>query len=239
MTTSRRNRFAERLFADAAPRYERMAALLSLGQDTRWRRFLVSRTEALPGDRVLDVAAGTQLVSRELAATKGLRVVAVDQSERMLRAGRAVNGGAGPPAGVVPVLARAERLPFPDEAFAAVTFTYLLRYVDDPAATVRELVRVLRPGGSIAMLEFHRPGGILARAGWWTYTRAVMPVVGAVTSPAWARTATFLGPNVSAFVEENPLAEQVAWFQRAGVEHVRTKLFLYGTAVVLWGAKRG
>jgi demethylmenaquinone methyltransferase / 2-methoxy-6-polyprenyl-1,4-benzoquinol methylase len=235
--TSSRNRFAQRLFAGVAPQYDRMGAVLSFGQDARWRRFLVSRTNAIPGDLVLDVAAGTQLVSRELAVRRRARVVALDQSEEMLRGGRQVNRAAGLAAQVMPVLGRAERLPFPDGTFGAVTVTYLLRYVDDPASTVRELARVLRPGGSIAMLEFHRPPDLMPRLGWWTYTRLAMPLVGAVASPAWARTAAFLGPNVSAFVEEHPLPIQVAWFQQAGIVHVHTRLVLFGSALVLWGVK--
>jgi demethylmenaquinone methyltransferase / 2-methoxy-6-polyprenyl-1,4-benzoquinol methylase len=235
---SERNRFTERLFAGIAPRYDRMGAILSFGQDARWRRFLVSRVNAPAASTVLDVAAGTQLVSRELATRRGVRVVALDQSETMLRAGAEPTRRAGLADRVAPVVGRAERLPFGDETFASVTLTYLLRYVDDPAATVAELVRVVAPGGSIAMLEFHVPGGPLVRAGWLAYTRVVLPVVGAVASPAWARTAAFLGPNVARFVADHPLAAQVEWFQRAGIEHVRTRRFLLGTAVVLWGVKR-
>ncbi len=235
--SSERNRFAARLFAGIAPQYDRMAAILSLGQDPRWRRFLVSKTNAAPGSWVLDAAAGTQLVSRELAARRNVRVVAVDQSERMLRAGREPNRLAGLDGRVTPVLGRAERLPFSDATFDAVTFTYLLRYVDDPAATVGELVRVLRPGASIAMLEFSAPVAPALRAGWWAHTRAVLPLVGAVASPAWARTAAFLGPSVSRFTAEHPVEEWVRWFQRAGIAHVRTRSFLFGSAVVLWGVK--
>jgi demethylmenaquinone methyltransferase/2-methoxy-6-polyprenyl-1,4-benzoquinol methylase len=231
------NRFARRLFAGIAPQYERMGAILSLGQDVRWRRFLVSKTNAVPWSTVLDVAAGTQLVSRELAARKNVRVVALDQSEPMLRAGAEPNRLAGLDERIVPVLAQAERLPFDDGAFDAVTFTYLLRYVEDPAATVGELARVIRPGGSIAMLEFFVPSAPQARAGWWAHTRLVMPVLGSVVSPAWARTAAFLGPDVSRFIAAHPLAEWVRWFQEAGVRHVRTRTFLAGTAVVLWGVK--
>jgi demethylmenaquinone methyltransferase/2-methoxy-6-polyprenyl-1,4-benzoquinol methylase len=231
------NRFAQRLFAGIAPQYERMGALLSLGQDERWRRFLVSKTNAVPGSWTLDAAAGTQLVTRELAARKNVRVVALDQSEPMLRAGREPNRLAGLDDRVHPVLGRAERLPFEDGAFDAVTFTYLLRYVEDPPATVRELARVLRPGGSIAMLEFHVPDALLARAGWTIHTRLVMPIVGTAVSPAWARTAAFLGPNVSKFVGAHPLEEWVRWFQRAGIHHVRTRTFLFCSAVVLWGVK--
>ena len=85
------------------------------------------------------------------------------------------------------------------------------------------------------MLEFSVPSSPVTRAGWWAHTRLVMPGLGAVVSPAWARTAAFLGPNVSSFVAAHPLAEWVRWFQEAGVRYVRTRTFLAGTAVVLWG----
>ena len=232
-----RTRFARGLFAGIAPQYERMGALLSFGQDGRWRRFLVSKTNAVPGSMVLDVAAGTQLVSRELAARKNVRVVALDQSEPMLRAGGEPNRLAGLDERIARVLGQAERLPFGDGSFDAVTFTYLLRYVEDPAATVAELARVLRAGGSIAMLEFHVPRSPIARVGWWIHTRLVMRIIGSGASPAWARTVAFLGPNVSRFVHAHPLEEWVRWFQAAGIHHVRTRTFLFGSAVVLWGVK--
>jgi demethylmenaquinone methyltransferase / 2-methoxy-6-polyprenyl-1,4-benzoquinol methylase len=231
------NRFAQRLFAGIAPQYERTGALLSFGQDERWRRFLVSKTNAVPGSWTLDVAAGTQLVSRELAARKNVRVIALDQSEPMLRAGGEPNRLAGLEDRIHPVLGQAERLPFEDGSFDAVTFTYLLRYVEDPAATVGELARVIRPGGSIGMLEFHVPDALLVRAGWWVHTRLLMPVIGTAVSPAWAHTSAFLGPNVSRFVAAHPLEEWVCWFQGAGIQHVRTRKFLLGSAVVLWGVK--
>jgi demethylmenaquinone methyltransferase/2-methoxy-6-polyprenyl-1,4-benzoquinol methylase len=232
-----RSRFARHLFAGIAPQYERMGALLSLGQDERWRRFLVSKSNAVPGSRVLDVAAGTQLVSRALAARRNLRVVALDQSEPMLRVGSEPNRLAGLDDRIVPVLGQAERLPFGDGAFDAVTVTYLLRYVTDPAATVRELARVIRDGGSIAMLEFHVPTAPVARMGWWIHTRLMMRVLGTAASPAWARTAAFLGPDISRFVSRHPLGEWVRWFQEAGVRHVRTRSFLFGSAAVVWGVK--
>jgi demethylmenaquinone methyltransferase/2-methoxy-6-polyprenyl-1,4-benzoquinol methylase len=235
--TADSTRFARRLFAGIAPQYERMGAVLSFGQDARWRRFLVSRSNAIPRARVLDVAAGTQLVSRELAAGRNVRVVALDQSEPMLRAGSEPNRLAGLDDRIQPVLGQAERLPFGDGTFDAVSFTYLLRYVDDPAATVGELARVLRTSGSIAMLEFSVPNGALARAGWWIQTRVVMRLLGTAVSPAWARTAGFLGPNISRFVARHPLVEWVRWFQEAGIGHVRTRSFLFGSAVVLWGVK--
>ena len=234
-----RSHFARRLFAGIAPDYERMGALLSIGQDGRWRRFLVARTNAPPGSRVLDVAAGTQLVSRALAERRNVRIVALDQSEAMLRAGRERNRAAGFEDRIAPVLGQAERLPFDEGAFDAVSFTYLLRYVEDQAATVQELTRVIATGGSIAMLEFHVPRSPVARAGWWIYTRVLMRVLGTAASPAWARTVAFLGPDISRFVGSHPLEEWVGWFQRAGIRHVRTRTFLFGSAVVLWGVKEG
>ncbi len=169
---SDRARHARTLFAGIAPQYEWMGAVLSFGQDARWRRTMVSKVNALPGSLVLDVASGTGLVARELAARRRLRVIQLDPSEEMLRAGIAVTEGAGLGSQVRQTLGRAEQLPFADETFDAVTFTYLLRYVDDPEATMRELARVLRPGGTLACLEFYRPDEPTLHAGWWVYTQA-------------------------------------------------------------------
>jgi demethylmenaquinone methyltransferase/2-methoxy-6-polyprenyl-1,4-benzoquinol methylase len=236
---SPRSRHARALFAGIAPQYERMGLLLSLGAEPGWRRFLVSRTNVPPGSLVLDVASGTGLVARELAARRNVRVVQLEPSEPMVRAGREATRLARLDDRVLPVLGGAERLPFPDDAFDGLTFTYLLRYVDDPAATMVELARVVRPGGVVASLEFHVPEHPLVRAGWWLYTRGAMPLVGLVVSPAWARTTRFLGPSIDGFYRRSPLAVQVRWWQDAGFTHVRTRTFLFGTALVIRAVKRG
>jgi demethylmenaquinone methyltransferase / 2-methoxy-6-polyprenyl-1,4-benzoquinol methylase len=214
-----------------------VGALLSLGQDPRWRRFLVSRVNAIPGSWVLDVATGTGLVARQLAR-RNLRVIGLDQSEVMLR--RGVDAIAGTPLAerIRFVRGRAERLPFDDETFDAVTFTYLLRYVDDPAATVAELARVLRPGGTMASLEFHVPDDPWLRIAWRAYTRSVLPAVGWAVSPAWYRTGRFLGRSVSDFEGRFPLPVQVRWWQEAGMRRVRTGVMQMGAAVVTWAVKR-
>jgi demethylmenaquinone methyltransferase / 2-methoxy-6-polyprenyl-1,4-benzoquinol methylase len=236
---SPRTRHARALFAGIAPQYERMGAVLSFGQDARWRRFLVSKVNAPPGGLVLDVASGTGLLARELAVRKNLRVVALDPSEPMLRTGLAITRAAALTDRLHAVLARAEQLPFGDDLFDSVTFTYLLRYVDDPEGTMRELARVLRPGGTIACLEFHVPDDRWLRAGWWTYTRAAMPAIGAAVSPAWQRTGTFLGPSISEFYRRFPLPEQIRWWQAAGIRHVRSRAMSLGVAIVIWGVKGG
>jgi demethylmenaquinone methyltransferase/2-methoxy-6-polyprenyl-1,4-benzoquinol methylase len=230
---------APEIFGGIAPQYSWMGAVWSFGQDARWRRTMVSKVTALPGSRVLDVAAGTGLVSRELAARKLVRVVSLDANGPMLRAGLPANDAAGLTSRITPVLARAEALPFPDASFDAVTFTYLLRYVDDPPAALAEFARVLRPGGTLASLEFHEPEQALLRAGWRAYTRAVMPAVGATVSRDWYRTGRFLGPSIERFYERAPLPEQVRWWHEAGVRHVRTRVMSLGVGVVIWGVRDG
>jgi demethylmenaquinone methyltransferase/2-methoxy-6-polyprenyl-1,4-benzoquinol methylase len=232
-----RTRHARRLFAGIAPEYERMGALMSLGQEARWRRFLVSRVNAIPGSWVLDVASGTGLVAKELTLSHNVRVVGFDQSPEMLRAGAASIRSARLRDRVAFVQGQAQRLPFPDGAFDSVTFTYLLRYVDDPAATLKELARVLRPGGVMANLEFHVPHGSLERAGWWAYTRGALPLEGALASREWFRTGRFLGPSISRFYERNPLPVQIRWWQEAGLRRVRSRLFNMGAAIVIWAVK--
>lgn len=200
---------------------------------------MVSRVNAPPGSLVLDVAAGTGLVSRELAGRKLVRVVSLDVSGPMLRSGVPANREAGLDDRIRPLVARAEALPFPDDTFDAVTFTYLLRYVDDPESVLRELARVLRPGGGLASLEFHVPDQPLLRAGWRLYTRAVMPAIGAMVSPAWFRTGRFLGPSIERLYRRAPVPEQVRWWQGAGIRHVRSRVMSLGAGVVIWGVKGG
>ena len=232
-------RAAPELFSAIAPQYSWAGAVMSLGQDMRWRRFMVSKLGAVPGSLVLDVAAGTGLVARELAARTRVRVVALDPSEPMLRAGLPANELAGLSQQIRPVLGRAETLPFADGAFDAVTFTYLVRYLDDPAATLREIARVVRPGGAVASLEFQVPQRALPRAGWHAYTRGVLPVVGSLISSNWRRTGAFLGPSISRLERRAPLPEQVRWWQEAGIRHVRSRGLTFGAAVVMWGVKEG
>src|SRR5207237_8036148 len=92
----------------------------------------------------------------------------------------------------------AERLPFPDGTFDHLTFTYLLRYVDDPAATMRELARVVKPGGRIGMVEFSLPSGPL-RTAWWLWTRVGLRLGGLLFSRKWSDVSGFLGPRLGRF----------------------------------------
>ncbi len=212
-----------------------MAAVLSFGQDGRWRRFLVSRVDE--GARTLDVATGTAQVAIELSKRSGTTVIGIDQSEPMLREGLRRVAGAGLDGRVRLILGDGQGLPFADGAFEAVTFTYLLRYVDDPAATIQELARVLRPGGVMANLEFHVPGSTAARALWTIYTRAVLPLVGRVVSKAWYEVGRFLGPSISGFYRRLPLPSQLELWRQAGIPDVQARIMSLGGGVVIWGRK--
>jgi demethylmenaquinone methyltransferase/2-methoxy-6-polyprenyl-1,4-benzoquinol methylase len=232
-----RNVAARRLFAPLGPTYDRYAALLSLGQDPRWRRFLVSRVDADPDDEVLDVATGTAAVAIELARRHGCRVVGVDQSAEMLDAGRTRVERAGLSERIELVEGTAERLPFEDARFSALTFTYLLRYVGDPAATLRELARVVRPGGTVASLEFALPRGVW-RAAWELYVRVGLPLAGRAISPGWHEVGSFLGPSIRGFYARWPLERVLEAWEAAGIEDVRARRLSLGGGVVIWGHRR-
>ncbi|HCP62688.1 MAG TPA: methyltransferase type 11 [Actinobacteria bacterium] len=234
---STRVRHARGLFADLGPAYDRMGAALSFGQDPRWRRFMVSRVRVPVGGLVLDVATGTALVSRQVARRTGARVVGLDQSAEMVRSGMANARRESLNRSISFVLGDGQRLPFADETFDALTFTYLLRYVDDPATTLTELARVVKPGGTVANLEFHVPPNPVWRWLWVFYTRAVMPVVGRMVSKEWAEVGRFLGGSISSFYERLPLTDQLAAWRRAGILDVRARVMSLGGGVVIWGAK--
>lgn len=235
MAASARNEQARRLFAPLGPTYDRYAALLSFGQDPRWRRFLVSRVQAGLGDRVLDVATGTAAVAIELASRTGCSVVGVDQSADMLATGRERVRRAGLADRVELREGAAEELPFADEAFDALTFTYLLRYVD-PLPTLRELVRVVRPGGTVAMLEFGLPGGV-PRAAWELYVRFGLPLAGRLVSPGWRDVGRFLGPSIRDFHRDVGHRGVERLFAEAGLANVRSRSQSLGGGLVVWGGR--
>jgi demethylmenaquinone methyltransferase / 2-methoxy-6-polyprenyl-1,4-benzoquinol methylase len=235
--SSPRKRHALELFAGLPGQYGRMGAVMSFGQDPRWRRAMVAAVDPRPGQRVLDVATGTGLVASELARS-GCEVVGIDQSEDML-------GGARARFSKLPALAdrvsfqqgQAEHLPFGDAEFDALTFTYLLRYVDDRAATMRELARVLKPGGRIGMVEFGVPHVPSLRALWRVHTRIGLPALGRLASPAWYEVGRFLGPNIEQFHASEP--DLPALWRAAGIGEVHEQRPSFGAGLVMWGVRGG
>jgi len=226
--TARRDQALE-LFAPLGPRYDRLGTLLSFGQDPRWRRAMVSHVPR-DGGSVLDVATGTGLVAERLLA-EGHRVTGLDQSPDMLAVARSRFGDR-----VELVEASATELPFADASFDHLTFTYLLRYVDDPAATLAELARVVRPGGTIANLEFCVPRGIW-RPLWDLYVGVGLPALGRLASKGWYDVGRFLGPSIRGFYERWPLERQLELWREAGVTDVRARRMSVGGGVVIWGRR--
>ena len=231
-----RTRRARELFAPLGPTYDRYARLLSFGQDPRWRSFLVSR---IPSDahRVIDVATGTAAVAIELARAGPARtVIGLDQSPEMLAAGGDRVAHAGLSDRIELREGRAESLPFADGEFEALTFTYLLRYVEDVPAALRELARIVRPGGTVAMLEFALPRGIW-RPLWELYVRVGLPAAGALVSPGWRDVGGFLGPSIRGFWRDWPEPRLLDAWREAGLDDVEARRMSLGGGIVVWGRR--
>ncbi len=235
-----RNRFAQRLFAPLPARYDRLEELLSFGQNARWRRAMVDQILPAASKAVLDVASGTAGVALQIAARTNARVVGLDLTEQMLREGQRNVAAANQSDRISLVAGRAEQLPFPDAAFDALTFTYLLRYVADPQETLRELGRVIRPGGRAASLEFGVPRSGFWRFWWWLYTRLLLPVGGLLGGgPRWFTVGRFLGPNISGHYQRYPVAWTVEAWRQAGFEQVGFRVMSLGGGLVMWGTRAG
>ncbi len=240
-----RNSFARQLFAPLPARYDRLAEILSFGQNGRWRRAMVGhlvrpQDPQASGRVVLDVAAGTAGVSLQLARRTGARVVGLDLTEQMLRQGARNVAAAGASGRIRLVNGRAERLPLADASVDDLTFTYLLRYVDDPQATLAELARVVRPGGTVASLEFLVPPSAFWRFWWRAYTWLVLPLGGLLTGGReWYEVGRFLGPNIAGHYRRYPIDWTVEAWRKAGLEDVGYAVMSLGGGLVMWGTRAG
>ncbi len=242
MSATARKREALELFSGLPRHYDALSAALSFWQDPRWRRALVSALDPAAGERIVDVATGTGMVAAELLARADCEVVGVDQSPQMLAAARARFAAPESAANGRPrvelIEGEAEALPFADASFDALTFTYLLRYVDDPAATMRELARVVRPGGRVASLEFGVPPWPPAYWAWRLYTAVGLPALGRLASREWAQVGRFLGPSIRGYYARHPLDAIVGYWRQAGLEDVRVRRMSLGGGVVMSATKR-
>jgi demethylmenaquinone methyltransferase/2-methoxy-6-polyprenyl-1,4-benzoquinol methylase len=190
------------MFDDVARRYDLTNDVLSLGQDRRWRRQVLAAVDPRPGERVLDLAAGTG-TSSEPFRRRGATVVPCDFSVGMLRVGKRALPH-------LPFVAGdGTRLPFADDTFDAVTISFGLRNLVNPDAGLRELLRVARPGGRLVVCEFSAPRWAPFRVLYLEYLmRALPPVARAVSSSPDAY--VYLAESIRAWPDQPALATRVA-----------------------------
>jgi len=215
------------MFDEVAPKYDRTNTVLSMGRDRRWRRHAVRALQLRPGQRVLDVAAGTAVSTKALAAT-GAWAVATDFSVGMLAAAR--SGARQLPR----VAGDAMRLPFADESFDAVTISFGLRNVEDPAAALGEFARVVRPGGQLLVCEFSRPRPAPIRLGYSWYLRTVLPLLASRVSSN-PEAYTYLQETIDAWPDQASLARMIA---RSGWTDVVWKNMTFGVVALHHAVRR-
>jgi demethylmenaquinone methyltransferase/2-methoxy-6-polyprenyl-1,4-benzoquinol methylase len=235
----RSNQSARELFRPLPKHYDLFAELLSFGQNRRWRRRMVDEVAVGAPMTILDVATGTAGVARQMAARTDAYVIGVDITEEMVRLASRKVARTGLEGRIQLLLSAGERLPFRDSSFDALAFTYLLRYVPGPGQMLRELARVIRPGGRMVSLEFLVPPNRFWRFWWCLYTRTLLPVAGGLGGRAWIDVGSFLGPSISEHYRRYPLAWHVDAWKQAGMEDVGFSMMSLGGGLVMWGTKRG
>jgi demethylmenaquinone methyltransferase/2-methoxy-6-polyprenyl-1,4-benzoquinol methylase len=227
---------ARPLFSGVASSYELASQLLSYGQYRRWHGSLVEKLVLPEPALVLDMATGTGAVAFRVARRPQVRVIAADVTRAMLlqAQARAARDGRPPPIDLIECTA--EAMPFPDAAFDAVIFTYLLRYVSDVAATLRELTRVVRPGGMLLSQDFAMPRGVFYPL-WRLHTDLVLRLGGALISPGWRRAGAFLGGSIRDFYQRWPEERILDLWRECGFPDVRAKRLSLRGAIIMWGTR--
>lgn len=224
----------ERMFSAIAPRYDFLNRLLSAGYDRAWRRQAVAAT-ALPREGILlDVCTGTADLALEAARQfPDARIVGVDFSRPMIALGAAKIGGARLTDRVRLEVAQAEALPFADGSFDAVTVAFGLRNLPDRLRGLREMCRVLRPGGRAVILEFTTPPGALLRRAYLWYFHRVLPRIGRLVS-GHPLAYSYLPASVADFPSPEGLA---GWMRDVGLHDVSYRLLTGGIVAIHVGVK--
>jgi demethylmenaquinone methyltransferase/2-methoxy-6-polyprenyl-1,4-benzoquinol methylase len=219
-TPEGKRRYVKRLFATIADRYDFITSFLSYGQDRRWKRRLIRLADLQPPDRVLDLACGTGDILFE-AAPHVRQAIGLDLTHRMLQLARSRHP-------LPLVTGDMLALPFPDGHFSVVTTGYGLRNVPDLDQALREIRRVLAPGGRLLSLDFNRPGNALVRAGYLVYLTIVGSALGLVLHG---------DPNTYRYIPESirnyPGARRVAAMMEShGFTEVRVQPVLGGLMAI-------
>ncbi len=214
------------MFDDVARRYDFMNNVLSGGNAPLWRYATVKAIDPQPGERVLDIAAGTGTSSAAIART-GANVVGLDLSAGMLDEARRKHRD------VEFVLGNAEKLPFVSDEFDAVTISFGLRNVNDPKAALAEMYRVLKPGGRLVICEFSRPPVAVLRASYFAYLKYVMPTVAGVASSN-AEAYKYLEDSIKAWPDQGTLSQ---WIRGVGFTRVAHRNLTAGIVALHRGRK--
>jgi len=214
------------MFDGVARGYDRTNAVLSVGNAALWRVATVRAVDPKPGERILDIAAGTGTSSVALAKT-GADVIALDFSQGMVEEGRRRNPN------LQFVQGDAEKLPFGDAEFDAVTISFGLRNVQQPEVAIAEMLRVLKPGGRVVICEFSRPPLGVLRAGYHAYLRYVMPLIaGAASSNPEAY--RYLFDSIREWPDQTVLSQ---WLRTAGFTRVGYRNLSWGVVALHRGRK--
>ena len=214
------------MFDAVARGYDRTNAVMSLGNSGLWRIATVRAVDPKPGERILDIAAGTGTSSVALART-GATVVAVDFSPGMIAEGRRRHPR------IEFVEADAEKLPFGDEEFDAVTISFGLRNVNHPQVALAEMFRVLKPGGRAVICEFSKPPRAVFRTGYGAYMRFIMPVVARVTSTE-PEAYDYLAESIQQWPDQGTLSQ---WMRGVGFTRVAYRNLTAGVVALHRGHK--
>jgi demethylmenaquinone methyltransferase/2-methoxy-6-polyprenyl-1,4-benzoquinol methylase len=214
------------MFDDVAKNYDRTNAVMSVGNAALWRIATVRAVEPKAGERILDVAAGTGTSSVALAKT-GATVVAVDFSPGMIAAGRQRHPR------IEFVEADAEKLPFGDDEFDAVTISFGLRNVEHPKVALAEMYRVLKPGGRLVVCEFSKPPRALFRMGYQAYSKFVMPIIASVTSSN-SEAYDYLAESIRNWPDQGTLSQ---WIRGVGFTRVAYRNLTAGVVALHRGHK--
>ena len=224
----------ERMFSGIAPWYDFLNRLLSLRRDVFWRRELIQGLRLPSHAVVLDLAAGTLDVSLECNRQHPqVRVIAADFSLPMLLLGQKKLSTRGCQVSIVPVSADAYALPFPEAAFDAVTIAFGIRNLPDRDAALAEILRVLKPGGTLAVLEFVPPESGLLQTLYKLYLNGILPLIGRIFSQH-----DFAYRYLAESIANFPSAVQFSrLMQEAGFQDVRYRLLTFGVVGLFYGCK--
>ncbi len=224
--------YVQDMFGRIAENYNLMNRLMTAGQDQRWRRFVIKQASIPPNGNVLDLATGTGDIAFEAAKTEpSAFVVGADFAMPMMYVGQRQKLGKS----IEWAGADALHLPFPTDSFDAVTSGYLVRNVPDIRQTLREQLRVLKPGGRIVILDTSPPPNNILRPFILIHLKYVIPTMGRLISGKEGADAyEYLPASTQAFKTPDELA---AIMREVGIEQVNYKPFMFGTMSIHWGIK--